>query len=406
MNATEPQIGKPPYPGSSERTAGLLRELSDVDTDAAAIQLALKSASETVDAGLCIYVAGEPAVSTSSEVSLVVPVHGRLRGNLVLARTDREFDDAEREQIQSVARALSLFQPGIGPELLDRLALQDELAVALRRNEIHTYFLPKVDLRTARIIGVEALARWFHPERGVLQPADFLGLAEAGGVMPALTERIIELATRAAGDWWRSGLRLEISVNLPADILGEPDPHLEKLVTTALSQSGFPAMSLRFEVTEDALLTAADPSEALERLTNLGASISIDDFATGHTSIDRLKQGTVDELKIDRSFIRALGRGGDKALVRSTIHLARQMGLRIVAEGVDTDDAWRQLRGMGCDAAQGFLIGAPMPAREFPAWVASWDARGRKLNALRPEPLQITKHGSRKRGHARDTAPA
>ena len=184
MNATEPQIGKPPYPGSSERTAGLLRELSDVDTDAAAIQLALKSASETVDAGLCIYVAGEPAVSTSSEVSLVVPVHGRLCGNLVLARTDREFDDAEREQIQSVARALSLFQPGIGPELLDRLALQDELAVALRRNEIHAYFLPKVDLRTARIIGVEALARWFHPERGVLQPADFLGLAEAGGMMP------------------------------------------------------------------------------------------------------------------------------------------------------------------------------------------------------------------------------
>ena len=406
MNATEPQIGKPPYPGSSERTAGLLRELSDVDTDAAAIQLALKSASETVDAGLCIYVAGEPAVSTSSEVSLVVPVHGRLRGNLVLARTDREFDDIEREQIQSVARALSLFQPGIGPELLDRLALQDELAVALRRNEIHTYFLPKVDLHTARIVGVEALARWFHPERGVLQPADFLGLAEAGGMMPALTERIIELATRAAGDWWRSGLRLELSVNLPADILATPDPHLEKLVTTALSQSGFPAMSLRFEVTEDALMTAADPSEALERLTNLGASISIDDFGTGHTSIDRLKHGTVDELKIDRSFIRALGRGGDKALVRSTIHLARQMGLRIVAEGVDTDDAWRQLRGMGCDAAQGFLIGAPMPAREFPAWVASWDARGRKLNALRPEPLQITKHGSRKRGHARDTAPA
>jgi EAL domain-containing protein (putative c-di-GMP-specific phosphodiesterase class I) len=153
-------------------------------------------------------------------------------------------------------------------------------------------------------------------------------------------------------------------------------------------------------------MTVADPSEALERLTKHGASIAIDDFGTGHTSLDRLKLVTVDELKIDRSFIRALGRGGDKAVVRSTIHLARQMGLRIVAEGVDTDDAWRHLRGMGCDAAQGFLIGAPMPAREFPAWVASWDARGRKLNALQREPLQVTKHRSRKRGHARDTAPA
>ena len=406
MDATEPQIGSPQYPGSSERTAGLLRELSGVDTDAAAIQLALKRASETVDAGLCVYVDGELTESTSSEASLVVPVHGRLHGNLILARTDREFDSTEREQIQSVARALSLFEPGLGPELLDRLALQDELAVALRRNEIHTYFLPKVDLRTARIIGVEALARWFHPERGVLQPADFLGLAEAGGLLRVLTEQIIELATRAAGDWWRSGLRLELSVNLPADILAEPDPHFEKLVTTALSQSGLPAESLRFDVTEDALMTVADPSEAIERLTKLGASISIDDFGTGHTSLDRLKLVTVDELKIDRSFIRALGRGGDKALVRSTIHLARQMGLRIVAEGVDTDDAWRHLRGMGCDAAQGFLIGAPMPAREFPAWVASWDARGRKLNALQREPLKVTKHGSRKRGHARDTAPA
>jgi EAL domain-containing protein (putative c-di-GMP-specific phosphodiesterase class I) len=406
MEATEPQTRNHPYPESTERMARLLRELSDVETDAAAIQLALQRASETVDAGVCIYVDGELTESTSSEASLVVPVHGRLRGNLVLARTDREFDDTEREQIQSVARALSLFQPGLGSELLDRLALQDELVVALRRHEIHAYFLPKVDLRTARIVGVEALARWFHPERGVLQPADFLGLAEADGLLPALTERIIEVGTRAAGDWWRSGLRLELSVNLPADVLAEPDPHLEKLVTTALTQSGFPAKSLRFDLTESALMTAADPYEGIERLTNLGAAISIDDFGTGHTSLDRLKRVTIDELKIDRSLIRALGRGGDKALVRSTIHLARQMGLRIVAEGVDTDDAWRQLRGMGCDAAQGFLIGAPMPAREFPAWVAAWDARGRKLNALQREPLEISKHRSRKRGHARDTAPA
>jgi EAL domain-containing protein (putative c-di-GMP-specific phosphodiesterase class I) len=406
MDPTEPQMGSPPIPGPSERTAGHLRALSDSASDAAAVQVALQRASQAIDADLHVYVDGELTESASSEAALVVPVRGRLRGHLVLARTGREFDPTEREEAQAIARALSLFHPGAGPDLLDRLALQDELAGALRSKEIQTYFLPKVDLQTARVAGVEALVRWFHPKRGVLQPSDFLDLAECGGLMRALTEQVIELSVRAAGDWWRSGLRLELSVNLPADVLAEPDPSLEEVVTAALSQSGLPATALRFDVTEGAVMAAADPSEALDRLTDLGASISIDDFGTGHTSLARLKRLAVDELKIDRSFIRALGRGGDKALVRSTVHLARQMGLRIVAEGVDTADAWRQLRGMGCDAAQGFLIGAPMPAREFPAWIASWDARGRELNTIPRESLQVSKPRPRKRSHARDEAPA
>src|SRR5919108_1989395 len=153
-------------------------------------------------------------------------------------------------------------------------------------------------------------------------------------------------------------------------------------------------------------MAAPDPSSALEALTKLGASISIDDFGTGHTSLTRLKGLAIDELKIDRSFIRAISRGGDKALVRSTVHLARQLGLRVVAEGVDSEDCWRQLRGMGCDAAQGFLIGAPMPAREVLAWLASWDARGRELNTIPRERVKVPKPRSGRRSHARDTAPA
>lgn len=406
MDATEPDIRRFPILGSSERTAELLRELSDTDTDAAAVQLALHRASEAVDAELCVYVDGELVESGSSEAALVVPVHGQLRGHLVLARADREFDATEREEIQAIARALSLFHPGLGPELLERLVLQDELAAALHQVEIQTYFLPKVDLRTARVIGVEALARWFHPRRGVLLPGDFLDLAESGGLMGTLTERVLDLATRAAGDWWRSGLQPELSVNLPADLLAGSDPSLAEVVPRALSRSGLPANALRFDVTEDAVMSGADPSGAVEGLTKLGASISVDDFATGHTSLDRLKRLAIDELKIDRSLIRALARGGDRALVRSTIHLARQMGLRVVAEGVDTDDAWRQLRGMGCDAAQGFLIGAPMPAREFPAWIASWDARGRELNTHARQRIDVAKPRARKRSHAPDKAPA
>jgi EAL domain-containing protein (putative c-di-GMP-specific phosphodiesterase class I) len=263
-----------------------------------------------------------------------------------------------------------------------------------------------VDLRTARVTGVEALARWFHPERGVLQPADFLGIAEAGGLMPAITERVIELGLRAAGDWWRSGLQLELSVNLPAAALTEPDQRPHEFVREILSRAGLPSEALRFDLPEDAVMGASDPSAALQGLTEVGGAISIDDFGTGHTALGRLKRLAVDELKIDRSLIRALGRGGDKALVRSTIHLAHQLGLRVVAEGVESEEAWRQLRGMGCDAAQGFLIGAPMPARELLAWIASWDARGRELNTFPREQVEVSKPRSRQRSHPRDHAPA
>jgi EAL domain-containing protein (putative c-di-GMP-specific phosphodiesterase class I) len=400
MDATDLQNDRTRIPGSTARTAEILDELSTAETDAAATHLALKRAAEAVDAELTVFVDGDLTESTSSEVTLVVPVRGRLRGHLVLARRARAFTADEREEIQAVARALSLFDPDSAPELQDRLTLQDELAAGLQRGEIQTYFLPRVDLRTARVTGVEALARWFHPERGILQPADFLDLAESAGLMPAITERMIELGARATGDWWRSGLQLELSVNLPAAALTEPDPGFQEFVRTALAASGLPSETLRFDVPEDAVMSASDPTDALERLTSVGASITIDDFGTGHAALGRLKRLAVDELKIDRSLIRALARGGDKALVRSTIHLARQLGLRVVAEGVEAEGTWRQLRGMGCDAAQGFLIGAPMPSREFLAWIASWDARGRELNTIPREHVDAAESPARDRSHA------
>jgi EAL domain-containing protein (putative c-di-GMP-specific phosphodiesterase class I) len=406
MDAIEPQLGRDRLRESSQRTADLLRELASCESDAAATRLVLQRATEAVDAELSVYADGDLTESASSEATLVVPIHGRLRGHLVLARTGRSFDARERDQVHAIARALSLFEPGLGPDLLERLSLQDELALGLERGEIQTYFLPVADLRTAGVRGVEALARWFHPERGILLPSDFLDLAESGGLMAALTERVLEQASQAAGDWWRSGLRLELSINLPGTALTETGPRLREVVPAVLSRSGLPAETLRFDIPEDAVMTAPDPTAALSVLTHLGASISIDDFGTGHTSLGRLKGLAVDELKIDNSFIRALARGGDKALVRSTIHLARQMGLRVVAEGVDSEDCWRQLRGMGCDAAQGFLIGAPMPSREFLAWIASWDARGRELNTIPREGLEVPKPRERKRPHARDQAPA
>jgi EAL domain-containing protein (putative c-di-GMP-specific phosphodiesterase class I) len=410
MDSPQSHIGRNPgvAPGTDRtRTAELLSELAGCETDKAAVQLALERASDAVDAALCIYVDGNLTESATSDPALVVPVFGRPRGHLVLTRAGRAFDEEERRRIQPIARALSLFEPGAGPEpLLDRLALQEELAQAIEEGQIQAHYLPKVDLRSARVTGMEALARWLHPDRGELAAAEFVDLAEAGEMMPALTERIIKLSTQATGDWWRSGLRLQLSVNLPASALNEPDPALDELVSAAPVSMGFPSDALRFEITEDAIMAAPDAAQALERLKSLGVTISIDDFGTGHTSLGQLKDLPVDELKIDSSFTQTLIRGEGMPIARSTIQLARQMDLEVVAEGVQTEETWRQLRGMGCDGAQGSLIGRPMAAREVPAWLASWDTHGRRLNRISRDRLEISGPRARKRSHARGKAPA
>jgi diguanylate cyclase (GGDEF)-like protein len=274
-----------------------------------------------------------------------------------------------------------VYESSMHSELMTRLKLQDDLARALEREEIQAHFQPKVDFRTAKVIGVEALVRWAHPERGLVGPADFLELAEAGGHMRALTERVIEYSTRAAGDWWRSGLGLQLSVNLSASTFSERDWRIDEFVARTLAQTGLPGNALQFEITEDALMGDSDEAAAaLRRLSDLGAGISIDDFGTGYSSLGRLRDLPIDELKIDRSFIMNLVEDeGDMTIVRSTIHLAHQMGLQVVAEGVETQEAWRQLRKMGCERAQGFLIAKPMPAREIPAWIAAWSQRSREF---------------------------
>jgi EAL domain-containing protein (putative c-di-GMP-specific phosphodiesterase class I) len=254
---------------------------------------------------------------------------------------------------------------------------------ALSGGEIQAYFQPKVALRSARVVGVEALARWVHPSAGLIAAGDFLPLVEAGGYMRALTERVIEFSTRAAGDWWRSGLGLQLSVNLPLEACSGSDWHFPAIVERALSNSGLRGDALQFEITESGLLVEADlATTVLEQLRELGATIAVDDFGTGHFSLRQLMELPIEELKIDRSFIHG-PTGNDKTIVRSIIHLAHQMGLQVVAEGVETEEAWRQLRSMGCERAQGFLISKPIPAREVPAWLATWNQRARELSSTK-----------------------
>ena len=260
----------------------------------------------------------------------------------------------------------------------------NELRRALERGEIQAYFQPTVDLRSGRVTGAEALARWVHPDDGVIEPAEFLALAEVKGQMRPLTERVIEFSTTVAGDWWRSGLGLQLSVNLSASALTQADWQLDEFVANILSTTGLPAHALQFEVTENALMADADAAMSLlGRLSALGTTIAVDDFGTGLSSVSRLISLPINEIKVDRRFILDLTESDDsKTVVRSSIYIAHQMGVGVVAEGVETEDAWRQLRSMGCERAQGSLIADPMPARDVPAWLASWNQRARELRSI------------------------
>jgi EAL domain-containing protein (putative c-di-GMP-specific phosphodiesterase class I) len=272
---------------------------------------------------------------------------------------------------------------------------------ALDQDEIDVHFQPKVDLRSGRVIGVEALARWSHPSLGLLTAETFIDQVEAGGRMRELTERVIQLATRAAGDWWHSGLRLQLSVNLGSDDLSAGERNLDGIVSDALSAARLPGEALQFEVTENCLISdPARAAEALERLNRLGATIALDDFGTGHFSLRQLVRLPLEELKIDRGLIVGLDDEENRTIVRAIIHLAHQVGLPVVAEGVETRDTWQQLRSMGCERAQGFLIGKPLPAREVPAWLAAWNQRARELSSTKRRRRRT------KIGVKRDKSPA
>jgi EAL domain-containing protein (putative c-di-GMP-specific phosphodiesterase class I) len=258
---------------------------------------------------------------------------------------------------------------------------QLDVGEALARGEIGAHFQPKVDLRNGRVIGVEALARWDHPDLGGLETAEFVG-SVGPDEMRSLTERVIQVATRAAGDWWRSGLRLQLSINLPALAISSTDWNVAGVVADCLSAAAVPGEAIRFEVTEDALLL--DPQQVSNRVAELvahGGGLAIDDFGSGHFSLRQLISLPIEELKIHTSLIRQLEDDESRTMVRAIIHLAHQIGLPVVAEGVETREAWQQLRSMGCERAQGSLISPPLPSREVPAWLASWNQRARELSS-------------------------
>jgi diguanylate cyclase (GGDEF)-like protein len=253
----------------------------------------------------------------------------------------------------------------------ERLELIGELREAIGTDQLVLHFQPKLDLATGRVDDVEALVRWMHPERGLLGPGAFVPLAEQTGVMRALTDHVLDAALRQIGTWYAEGLDLAVAVNVSAATL--LDEGWATDVGTALVAHGVPASRLRIEITEDALM--ADPERALrvvEGLVATGMSVSVDDFGTGYSSLGLLKHLPVDELKIDRTFVRdMLNDHADAAIVQSVVDLGSRLGLRTVAEGIEDEDTLARLAEYGVTLGQGFHIARPLPPAELEAFVAA-----------------------------------
>jgi diguanylate cyclase (GGDEF)-like protein len=267
------------------------------------------------------------------------------------------------------------YDPALDATSAQTLTLLSELRHAVESGELRLFLQPKLALADRRVVGVEALVRWQHPKRGLVPPIQFIPFAEQTGFIRVLTQWVFEEAARHWLALKELGLDLVLSVNLSTRDL--VDPELPPKFEALLARHGTPPSALCLEITESAIME--DPQRALatlDRLSALGFKLSIDDFGTGYSSLAYLKRLPVDELKIDQSFVRSMEAGSDDAMiVRSTVDLAHNLGIIVVAEGVETADAWNTLRDLRCDFAQGYHMGKPMPVAELPAWIQAWNLR-------------------------------
>jgi diguanylate cyclase (GGDEF)-like protein len=259
----------------------------------------------------------------------------------------------------------SLFEASMYEGAEGRLELESDLGVALQDQQLFVLYQPIFDLAGGGVVGAEALLRWQHPVRGVIPPDSFIPLAEESGLIVPIGRWVLERACHQAADWARAGLTLDIAVNVSAYQLSRKG--FAEVVRLALQASGLDPSRLTLELTESTLMRdVAAAREALEAIKALGVQVAIDDFGTGYASLSQLQRMPVDILKIDRSFVSALGGGGQgRELMQAIVGVGQALSLAVVAEGVEEDEQRSMLQEMGCEMAQGFLLGRPVPAREI-----------------------------------------
>jgi diguanylate cyclase (GGDEF)-like protein len=303
---------------------------------------------------------GEQQVAVDATIGCsVFPIHGS--DPLVLLRRAGVALSLAKERRLGFER----YDPYDDHGDVARLALAAELRDALADGQLTVYYQPQADLSTGAVRGAEALVRWQHPTRGLLSAAEFISLAERTGLSGELKRFVLSTAARQWHDWNGQGLTVDIAVNLAAiDLL---DPRLPEEVEALIQRHALPAEYLVLEITERTTL-GDEPRvrDALERLTGLGARLAIDDYGTGYSSLAHLRNLHARQIKLDKTFMADIpGDAANEAILRSTIELAHSLGATVVAEGVETHAQWRHLVSLGCDIAQGYLIGRPIAADEF-----------------------------------------
>ena len=290
------------------------------------------------------------------------PDHGA-DAETLLRRADIALYDAKADH-----RGVAMYQPGRDEVHMRQLTLMADLRQAIDRRELHLRFQPKVDVASSRVAHVEALLRWTHASLGPIGPDEFIPLAEHSGFIHELTRYVLDEALRCNAEWRRQGIDLGLAVNLSAMDLMDAD--LPDYLQDCLRRHGVPAGKLILELTEGALMRDVDYAvRMLQRLREGGMRLAIDDFGTGYSSLAQLKRMPVDELKIDKSFVMQLVEGSDDAvIVRSTIELGHNMGLSVIAEGVEDDGAMALLRSYQCDMVQGYLFSPPLQEADLLEW--------------------------------------
>jgi diguanylate cyclase (GGDEF)-like protein len=266
-------------------------------------------------------------------------------------------------------KTVGAYLPGDDSSYRHRLTTLGELRQAIASDELELHYQPKVEARSARLVGCEALVRWHHPIRGYIPPSEFIPHAERTGAIRSLTRWVIARAFRDLKAWHDAGFKIEVSINVsPLDLA---DSSFVDSVRALLMQSGVDASSVILEVTESgAVKDLPTTLSVMAELQLFGIRFSIDDFGTGYSSLAHLKRLPVDEVKIDRSFIQELeAQSDDDLIVRSTIQLAHAMKLRVVAEGVEVVSSWDTLGRLGCDLIQGYFVSKPLPLEEFAHWM-------------------------------------
>lgn len=293
------------------------------------------------------------------------PEHGKTAIQLLQA------SQAALEQAFHNSQQLALYEPSVDQFSTRKLMLMGELRKAIQTNALELYYQPQIDLLMRTVRGVEALLRWNHPQLGFIPPDEFIPLAENTGVIRPLTRWVLNQAITQCAEFIKQDKPLRMSINVSARNIQEDD--IFEYIDTLLVRHQIPVEMVALEITESAMMT--DPQKTmciLNRLKERGISFSIDDFGTGHSSLAYIKKLPIGEIKIDRSFVMdMLQDREDLMIVHATIELGHNLGLEVVAEGVETQQEWDQLRDLGCDIGQGYFFGRPMAKDKFYEWMSA-----------------------------------